>query len=259
MAVLNVTPDSFFDGGRYADSSRAVEQALRFAADGADIIDVGGESTRPGSVGAATDEELARVIPVVEGIRKASNVAISIDTSKAAVMRAAAGVGANMINDVRALSMTESLQCAAQLQLPVVLMHMAGEPRTMQVKPHYRDVVAEVRSFLVHRAKQCQSAGIEATQIVVDPGFGFGKTAQHNLSLLKHLGQLVDAGYPVLAGLSRKSMIGTLLGRELAQRMPASVALAVEAASRGAAMVRVHDVTATIDALKMRAAVASAS
>jgi dihydropteroate synthase len=259
MAVLNVTPDSFFDGGRYANSSRAVEQALRFAEDGADIIDVGGESTRPGSLSATTDVELARVIPVIEGIRKASNVAISIDTSKAAVMRAAAGVGANLINDVRALSTAESLQCAAQLQLPVVLMHMAGEPKTMQVKPHYRDVVAEVRSFLVQRAKQCQNAGIEAAQIVLDPGFGFGKTAQHNLSLLKHLGQLIDAGYPVLAGLSRKSMIGTLLGRELAQRMPASVALALEAASRGAAMVRVHDVTATIDALKMRAAVASAS
>jgi dihydropteroate synthase len=260
MAVLNVTPDSFFDGGRYANPASAIEQALSFVEQGADIIDVGGESTRPGSAGAGIDEELARVIPVIEGIRNATDAAISIDTSKPGVMRAAAAAGADLINDVRALSAANALQSVARLQLPVVLMHMAGEPATMQIKPAYHDVVSQVRSYLVDRAGQCQVAGIGAARIVLDPGFGFGKTVQHNLSLLKHLPKLVGAGYPVLAGLSRKSMIGELTdSREPAQRMPASIALAVEAAARGASIVRVHDVAPTIDALKIRAAVARAS
>ena len=259
MAILNVTPDSFSDGGRYAGASSAVEQALSFVAQGADIIDVGGESTRPGARAADIDEELARVIPVIEGIRKAGNTPISIDTSKTEVMRAAAAAGADVINDVRALSARGAMQRAAQLQLPVVLMHMLGEPATMQQKPHYHDVVAQVRTYLVDRAAQCEHAGISKLQIVLDPGFGFGKNVQHNLSLLKHLDMLCEAGYPVLAGLSRKSMIGKLLDRDVAQRMPASIALALEAASRGASIIRVHDVAATIDALKMRAPVASAS
>jgi dihydropteroate synthase len=258
MAVLNVTPDSFFDGGRHLEAGRAIEQALRFVEYGADIIDIGGESTRPGSVGADTNEELARVMPVIEGIRKVSGAVISIDTSKTQVMCAAADAGADLINDVRALSAAGALQGAAQSQLSVILMHMAGEPRTMQVDPHYRDVVSQVGSYLLQRAVQCQRAGIDASKIVLDPGFGFGKTTQHNLSLLKNLGHLTAAGYPVLVGLSRKSMIGNLLGHEVAQRMSASVALAVEAANRGASIVRVHDVAATIDALKLRAAVASA-
>jgi len=259
MAVLNVTPDSFFDGGRYTNPSGAIEQALRYVDQGADIIDVGGESTRPGSARAGIDEELARVIPVIEGIRKATDTAISIDTSKPGVMRAAAAAGADMINDVRALSTVDALQSVARLQLPVVLMHMSGEPATMQIKPAYHDVVSQVCSYLVERAGQCQAAGIRAARIVLDPGFGFGKTVQHNLSLLKHLPKLVGTGYPVLAGLSRKSMIAELTGgRELAQRMPASIALAVEAAARGASIVRVHDVAPTIDALKIRAAVARA-
>ena len=259
MAVLNVTPDSFSDGGRYRDSSRAIEQALRFVEQGADIIDVGGESTRPGASGASVEDELARVILVIEGIRKSSDIAISIDTSKPAVMRAAALAGAGLINDVRALGAADALHCAVQLELPVVLMHMAGTPTDMQRNPSYVDVVAQVCSYLVERAGQCRNAGISATQIILDPGFGFGKTLPHNLSLLKNLGQLVDTGYPVLVGLSRKSMIGELTGRELAERMPASVALAVEAATRGASIVRVHDVGPTIDALKIRAAVAAAS
>ena len=259
MAVLNVTPDSFSDGGRYRDSCRAIEQALSFAEQGADIIDVGGESTRPGSSGTSVDDELARVIPVIEGIRKSSDIAISVDTSKPAVMRAAAVAGAGLINDVRALSEADALYCAVQLELPVILMHMAGTPVNMQKDPSYVDVVAQVCAFLLQRAGQCRSAGISATQIILDPGFGFGKMLQHNLSLLKNLGQLIRNGYPVLVGLSRKSMIGELTGRELAERMPASVALAVEAASRGASIVRVHDVGPTIDALKIRAAVAAAS
>lgn len=260
MAILNVTPDSFSDGGLYADVPGAVEQALKFVEQGADIIDVGGESTRPGSRGIGVDEELARVIPIIEGIRKATGVTISIDTSKPDVMRAAAAAGADIVNDVCALCGDGALQSVAQMQLPVVLMHMAGEPRTMQKNPFYTDVVSQVCSFLLERARQCQEAGIRAAHIVLDPGFGFGKTAQHNLLLLKHLSTLVDTGYPVLAGLSRKSMIAQVTGaREPAQRMPASIALATEAAARGAAIVRVHDVSPTIDALKVRAAVARAT
>ncbi|MFT5448873.1 MAG: dihydropteroate synthase [Gammaproteobacteria bacterium] len=255
MAVLNVTPDSFSDGGRFAEPARAIEHALQCVEHGADIVDVGGESTRPGSIVPGAEEEMARVIPVIEALRKASDVAISVDTSKPDVMRAAAAAGADMINDVRALGNDDALQTAAQLQLPVVLMHMAGEPQTMQDDPQYDDVVSQVFAFLVDRAEQCQRAGIDGTQIALDPGFGFGKMVQHNLSLLKHLRQLVDTGYPVLVGLSRKSMIRTLLGRELDGRMPASVSLAIEASARGASIVRVHDVLPTVDALKIRAAV----
>jgi dihydropteroate synthase len=202
---------------------------------------------------------MARVIPVIDAVRKATDVAISVDTSTPEVMRAAAAAGADLINDVRALANDDALQTAAQLQLPVVLMHMAGDPQTMQNDPQYDDVVSQVRAFLVARANRCRRAGIDAAQIVLDPGFGFGKTVQHNLSLLKHLRQLVDTGYPVLVGLSRKSMIQTLLGRELDERMPASVSLAIEASARGASIVRVHDVLPTLDALKIRAAVEHAS
>ena len=254
MAVLNVTPDSFSDGGRFAEPARAIEHALRCVEHGADIVDVGGESTRPGSIAPGIDEEMARVIPVIEAVRQAADVAISVDTSKPEVMRAAAAAGADLINDVRALGSDDALQTAAQLQLPVVLMHMAGEPQTMQDDPRYDNVVSQVRTFLVERANRCRRAGIDATQIALDPGFGFGKTMQHNLSLLKHLRQLVDTGYPVLVGLSRKSMIQTLLGREPDERMPASVSLAIEASARGASIVRVHDVLPTVDALKIRAA-----
>ena len=258
MAVLNVTPDSFSDGGRFAEPARAIEHALRCVEHGADIVDVGGESTRPGSIAPGIDEEMARVIPVIEAVRQAADVAISVDTSKPEVMRAAAAAGVDLINDVRALGSDDALQTAAQLQLPVVLMHMAGEPQTMQDDPRYDNVVSQVRTFLVERANRCRRAGIDATQIALDPGFGFGKTMQHNLSLLKHLRQLVDTGYPVLVGLSRKSMIQTLLGREPDERMPASVSLAIEASARGASIVRVHDVLPTVDALKIRAAVEQA-
>jgi dihydropteroate synthase len=259
MAVLNVTPDSFSDGGQFARPAQAIEHALSCINDGADIVDVGGESTRPGSVAPDIEEELARVIPVIEAIRNAADVAISVDTSKPEVMRAAAEAGADLVNDVRALRHDGALQMAAQLGLPVVLMHMAGEPRTMQDNPQYDDVVSQVCAFLVARAQQCQRAGIDAAQIALDPGFGFGKTVQHNLSLLKHLRQLADTGYPVLAGLSRKSMIQRLLGREPDARMPASVSLALEASARGASIVRVHDVLPTVDALRIRAAVAHAT
>lgn len=259
MAVLNVTPDSFSDGGQFAEPARAIEHALRCVEHGADIVDVGGESTRPGSIAPSIDEEMARVIPVIEAVRHAADVAISVDTSKPEIMRAAAAAGADLINDVRALGNDDALQTAAQLQLPVVLMHMAGEPQTMQDNPQYDNVVSQVRAFLVDRANRCRRAGIDASQIVLDPGFGFGKTVQHNLSLLKHLRQLVDTGYPVLVGLSRKSMIRTLLGREVDERMPASVSLAIEASVRGVSIVRVHDVLPTVDALKIRAAVEHAS
>jgi len=257
MGVVNITPDSFSDGGRYLSAEKAIEHALRLESEGADILDLGGESTRPGAGGVTLDEELKRVIPVIEAIRRRSGIPLSIDTSKAGVMRAAIEAGADIINDVRALREPGALACAAQLDAAVVLMHMQGQPRTMQENPHYVDVVAQVREFLMERATACLEAGLERGQLILDPGFGFGKNLQHNLDLLANLGTLALIGWPLLVGVSRKSMIGAILNRVVNDRVHASVALALCAAQRGAAILRVHDVQATCDALRVSARVAA--
>jgi len=256
MGVLNVTPDSFSDAGRFASPDEAVQHGLRLAAEGAALIDVGGESTRPGARPVTAEEELRRVLPVIEQLRRATTAVISIDTSKPEVMRAAASAGAGFINDVRALREPGALEAAAASGCGLCLMHMQGEPRTMQVAPHYRDVVGEVRAFLAARVAACRDAGIDAARITIDPGFGFGKSLEHNLTLLRHLPELAADGPPVLVGLSRKSTVGKLTGREPGERVYGSVALAVIAALKGAHIIRAHDVAATVDALKVAAAVA---
>jgi dihydropteroate synthase len=254
MGILNVTPDSFSDGGSFLDPARALDHARRMAADGADLIDIGGESTRPGGLPAAEADELARVIPLVEVLARAG-IAVSVDTSKPAVMRAAIAAGAAMINDVRALCEDGALDVCAGSDVGVCLMHMRGEPRTMQQDPAYGDVVAEVHGFLRARAQACTARGIDRSRIVLDPGFGFGKTVEHNLDLLRGLPRIVALGYPVLVGLSRKSTIGALTGRAVDDRTTGSVAAALAAVSRGASIVRVHDVRETVDALKVWRAV----
>ncbi len=259
MAVINVTPDSFSDGGRFHSDGRPqldavlrqVEQAL---ADGATLIDVGGESTRPGAAPVSLDEELARVVPTVAAIAERFDTVISVDTSSAAVMREAAGAGAGLINDVRALTRDGALQAAAESGLPVCLMHMCGEPDVMQKRPHYDDVLAEVEGFLRERVRACGAAGIGAERIVLDPGFGFGKNLAHNLRLFSQLPAICAWGYPLLVGVSRKTMVGEMTGRPVEQRMPGSIALAALAAERGAAILRVHDVRETADALAVVAA-----
>jgi dihydropteroate synthase len=255
MGVLNVTPDSFSDGGKFVRLDDAVEQGVRMAEEGAAIIDIGGESTRPGAQSVDVDEELRRVVPVIAGLRSRTQVILCVDTSKPEVMRAAAEAGAAMINDVRALREPGAMEAASALGCAVCLMHMLGEPRTMQNAPSYQDVVAEVRQFLEQRVAACLSAGIPTERIVVDPGFGFGKTMAHNLELLRHLRDLSATGLPILAGLSRKSMIGAITGRPADERLHGSVALAVIAASNGARILRVHDVAATVDALNIVSAV----
>jgi dihydropteroate synthase len=249
MGVLNVTPDSFSDGGRYLSVEAAVEHGVRMAAEGAAFIDVGGESTRPGAAAVDADEEARRVLPVIGRLRDLTPAVISVDTSKPQLMRAAAAAGAGLINDVRALQAPEALAAAAHSGCAVCLMHMQGEPRTMQRSPHYDDVVGEVRQFLAARVRACRDAGLAAERLVVDPGFGFGKTLEHNLQLLRRLTELVADGVPVLAGLSRKSMLGTLTDRPAGERLAGSVALAVIAALAGARIIRAHDVAATVDAL----------
>jgi dihydropteroate synthase len=255
MGVLNVTPDSFSDGGRFASVDAAVEAGLRMAAEGAALIDVGGESTRPGAQAVGVEEELERVLPVIERLRAATTAVVSVDTSKPEVMRAAAAAGAGFINDVRALREPGALEAAAASGCSLCLMHMQGEPRTMQVAPHYDDVVGEVRAFLSARVAACRGAGIEAARLTVDPGFGFGKNLEHNLTLLRRLAELAADGTPVLVGLSRKSTVGKLTGREPGGRVYGSVALAVIAALEGARIIRAHDVAATVDALRVTAAV----
>lgn len=250
MGVLNVTPDSFWDGGHYRYAEAAVAQGLKLIAEGADIVDVGGESTRPGAVSPGVEEELQRVIPVIERLRKASDIAISVDTSSPPVMRAAATAGADMINDVGALRRPGALAAAVETGLPVCLMHMQGDPQTMQQRPAYLDVVAEVKAFLLQRAAECVAAGVPRDCLILDPGFGFGKNLGHNLSLLRSLDALVVTGFPVLVGLSRKSMLGELLGRAVDDRLPGSLALAMAARQRGARIVRVHDVAATADVFR---------
>jgi dihydropteroate synthase len=260
MGIINVTPDSFSDGGRFEQVDQAVAHGLRLAEEGADILDVGGESTRPGATAVGIQEELDRILPVIEGLVARTAVPISIDTSKPAVMQAAVDVGALMINDVNGLRSPGALEMAATLKVPVCVMHMQGEPRTMQVAPDYDDVVADVREFLAGRIDACLAAGIDRDFISIDPGFGFGKTLAHNIELLRRLGELSDLGAPLLVGISRKSMLGTITGRNRAdQRVAASVAAAILAAQGGAAIVRVHDVADTVDALKVTTAVLGSS
>ncbi|HJX18813.1 MAG TPA: dihydropteroate synthase [Acidiferrobacterales bacterium] len=255
MGILNITPDSFSDGGIFLAHDAAVAHALTMVEEGADIIDVGGESTRPGAQAVSVQEELDRVVPVIEAIACAVPVPISIDTSKPEVMRAAVAAGAGVINDVRALRATGAVETAAALAVPVCLMHMQGEPRSMQQNPAYTNVVGEVRDFLYERIETCIAAGITRDRLIIDPGFGFGKSVVHNLELLRRLSELRALGAPILAGLSRKSMIGALLGLPMAQRLQASVALALIAVQNGAGMLRVHDVRATREAIRMFEAV----
>jgi dihydropteroate synthase len=251
MGVLNITPDSFSDGGRFDSLSRALDHAAKMASEGADILDVGGESTRPGANPVPADEEIERVLPVIEKLCAEFDMPISIDTSKANVMRAGVAAGASMINDVRALRGEGSLEAAAELQVPICLMHMCGEPRTMQADPAYADVVGEVTAFLRDRAQACLDAGLPSSGIIVDPGFGFGKTLAHNLQLLNNLDTISALGYQVLVGLSRKSMIGQILDRPVDRRLHGGLALAIVARQNGAAIVRTHDVAPTVDALRV--------
>ena len=248
MGILNVTPDSFSDGGRYVDSAAAIDHARRLIEAGADILDIGGESTRPGSEPVPVDEELARVLPVIEALADGP-IPLSVDTSKPAVMRVAAAAGAALINDVFALRQPGALEAAAATDLAVCLMHMQGEPKTMQLAPRYENVVREVHDFLAGRIAVCIAAGIASDRIVLDPGFGFGKKTIHNLQLLRGLARIGVGERPILVGLSRKSVLGTIIDRPPDERTSASVAAALAAVVRGAAIVRVHDVAATCDAL----------
>ncbi|WP_454259614.1 dihydropteroate synthase [Pseudoxanthomonas mexicana] len=258
MGIVNVTPDSFSDGGAHDTTDAAVAHALRLVEEGADALDIGGESTRPGAAEVEVEEELRRVVPVIERLAAQVAVPISIDTSKPEVMRAAVQAGAGMINDVYGLRREGALDAAAALGVPVVLMHMQGEPRSMQAAPQYDDVVGEVHRFLAERIFAAEMAGIPKQRIVVDPGFGFGKDTAHNLQLLAQFERFAELGVPVLAGLSRKRSIGELTGRDVpADRVAGSVAAHLIAAQRGAAIVRVHDVAATVDALKVWNAVAA--
>lgn len=252
MGVLNVTPDSFSDGGRFVDPQTALAHARRMAEEGADIIDVGGESTRPGAEPVDEFEELERVIPVIRAMTAALDVPVSVDTSKPGVMRTAVAAGAAMINDVAGLRTPGAPEAAAELGVPVCVMHMLGEPRTMQKDPRYADVVGDIREFFEQRLAALASAGVERRRVVLDPGFGFGKTLAHNLELLRRLGEFRELGCALMAGISRKSMLGAITGREdPADRTAASVAAALIAVQRGADIIRVHDVAETVDALKV--------
>ncbi len=258
IGIVNVTPDSFSDGGEHATAASAVTHGLALAAEGADVLDVGGESTRPGAEDVPLEEELRRVLPVVERLARETSLPISIDTSKPEVMRVAVDAGAGMINDVYALRREGALDAAAALGVPVVLMHMQGAPGSMQDAPDYDDVVADVHRFLAERIFAAEMAGIPKKNIVIDPGFGFGKTRDHNLALLAQLQRFTELGVPVLAGLSRKKTIGELTGRDdPRERIHGSIAAALIAAQRGAMLLRVHDVAATVDALKIWNAVAA--
>lgn len=254
MGILNVTPDSFFDGGHWLGRSQAIDHALDMQQSGADIIDIGGESTRPGAQAVPLQQELDRVIPVIEAVASRATVPVSIDTSKPEVMREAVAAGAGLINDVCALRQHGALEAAAALGVPVCLMHMLGNPRVMQHEPNYGDVGKEVSDFLLEQVAQCLRAGIPKENILLDPGFGFGKTLMQNIELFKYLPKLAASGYPLLVGVSRKSMIGKLTGRDTAERATGSVAAAVFAVQMGAAIIRVHDVAATRDAFNVATA-----
>jgi dihydropteroate synthase len=253
MGVVNVTPDSFSDGGRFLDPQAAIGHARALIGEGADILDVGAESSRPGARGVSAEEELSRLMPVLEGLSGCA-IPVSVDTAKPEVMRAVIEAGASMINDIRALRAPSALEAVAASDAAVCLMHMQGEPRTMQHEPRYRDVVAEVRAFLDERVAAAEGAGIARERIAVDPGFGFGKTVSHNFELLRKLERIAALGLPVVAGWSRKSMLGAITGRAADERLAASLAAALLAVERGARIVRVHDVAATRDALAVLAA-----
>lgn len=260
MGVLNVTPDSFSDGGRFSASESAIEQASRMISAGATLIDVGGESTRPNAEPVSLEDELTRVIPVIQALSASHpNTVISIDTSKPEVMRQAVQAGANIINDVNALRADGALKVASEANVPVCLMHMQGEPRTMQTNPQYVDVVDDVTAFFQERIKACMDAGISKTNIILDVGFGFGKTLAHNLALLNQLEHFHSLGCPLLVGMSRKSMLGAVTGKDVHERLAGSIAVATIAAMKGAQITRVHDVDETIDAVKLVSAVQSAS
>ncbi len=255
MGIVNVTPDSFSDGGKYASVDLAVEHALHLIAEGADILDIGGESTRPGAEPVPLQEELRRVIPVIEALSKVTRVPLSIDTYKPEVMRAAIEAGADIVNDICALREPGALDIVANSNAGVCLMHMQGVPQTMQLNPVYNDVVEEVKQFLADRAEACLAKGISKERILLDPGFGFGKTTAHNVALIQHLDRLNALGYPLLVGLSRKSVLGRIAGGDEQQRLHAGLAASVISVMKGAKIVRVHDVKATVDALKVVAAV----
>ena len=256
MGILNVTPDSFSDGGQFTRVEVAVRHALEMVDEGAEIIDVGGESTRPGAADVSVEDEIQRVVPIIKSIRQQSNVCISIDTSKPEVMRAAIEAGANLINDVNGLRAPGALELCAELAVPVCIMHMQGEPRTMQTDPQYVDVVEDIIGFLADRIESCVNAGMDRENIIVDPGFGFGKSLQHNLQLLDSLDEFQQLGVPVLVGISRKSMLGAILEEPDAEkRLHASVAAVVLTWTKGAKIFRVHDVKPTADALKVCVAV----
>lgn len=250
MGILNVTPDSFSDGGHFNQLERAMTHARQMVAEGATLIDIGGESTRPGAPDVSEQEELDRVLPVVERMVRELDVMISLDTSKAAVMREGCAAGAHLINDVRALLEPGALAAAAAADVPVCLMHMQGQPRTMQAEPHYDDLLGEVRAFFDERIAACLTAGIAREQLLLDPGYGFGKTLEHNYQLLAQQESLLDYQLPLLVGMSRKSMIGNLLGRPVDERLAGSLACALVGMQRGARIIRVHDVRATMDALR---------
>ena len=254
MGILNVTPDSFSDGGQWLGHAEAVEHALAMQKAGADIIDVGGESTRPGAQEVSLQKELERVIPVIESIAPQLSIPISIDTSKPEVMREAVAAGAGMINDVYALRQDGAMEAAAELDVPICLMHMLGEPRVMQDSPVYNDVCSEVQGFLLEQAEKCTLHGVQPQNIVLDPGFGFGKTLQQNVELFQALPVLVASDYPILVGVSRKTMIGQLTGKKLSDRLSGSIAAAVLAVNAGAAIIRVHDVAETVGAFKVATA-----
>lgn len=255
MGIVNVTPDSFSDGGKYESTEMAVEHAMQLVAEGADILDIGGESTRPGATPVRLQDELARVIPVIERLLKIAGVPLSIDTYKPKVMRAAIAAGADIVNDVRALQEPGALEVVAGSEVGVCLMHMQGMPQTMQLDPQYEDVVSEVNAFLAQRLAAAEAAGIAQERVVLDPGFGFGKKTEHNLLLLQQLDKTLAIGRPLLAGLSRKSVLGQITGGDIRVRLHASLAASVIAVMKGARIVRVHDVKATVDALKVAAAV----
>jgi dihydropteroate synthase len=252
MGIVNVTPDSFSDGGLFLSQNNAFKHAKQLIAEGADIIDIGGESTRPGAEPVSIQEELDRVIPLVEKIRAEFSVSISVDTSKSLVMREAIAAGVDIINDIMALTGEDSIAAvAASDTVKVCLMHMQGEPRTMQKNPKYDNVIEDIKAFLLMRTQACVNAGIASNRIIIDPGFGFGKTVVHNLLLMKNLQVFSQLGYPVLVGISRKSFIGNILNKQVTERLYGSLALAVLAVSKGANIIRTHDVAATVDALKM--------
>jgi dihydropteroate synthase len=255
MGVVNVTPDSFSDGGKFLDPKAAIEHARRLVDEGADILDIGGESSRPGARAVAEDEELGRILPVLKALK---DVPVSVDTRRPRVMREALGAGASMINDIDALTAPGALDAVADTDCAVCLMHKQGDPATMQQAPSYIDVALEVREFLSTRAAACQIAGIEKDRITIDPGFGFGKTLQHNFTLLKRLPELVALGFPVVAGWSRKSTLGTVTGRPVTDRLAASLAAALLAVQHGAKILRVHDVKETRDALAVMATLGKA-